>query len=157
MTEQKAPEYLILNMTMNVPYRWSAGPYLGRFFRELRDNARFVANLCPKCRHVLFPPRIVCGICHVRAADEWVELGPQGTIRDFTKVYYPMADPSTGKPRPEPYLHGTIELDGGGLIQHYLEETEVEKVTVGMRVVAEFKPRAERTGCPQDVRYFRRI
>ena len=157
MNQKNSTEHLIIPITMDVPYKWSAGHFLGRFFRELRDNARLVANKCPKCGRILFPPRIVCGRCHVRAAEDWVELGPKGTVYDYTKVYYPMTDSSTGKPRPEPYIHGTIELDGGGLIQHYLEEPDIEKVKVGMRVEAVFKPREERKGSPLDIRYFRTI
>ncbi len=148
-------EHLIIDITINIPYMWSAGKYYGKFFKELRDNAKFFANVCPRCKRVLFPPRVVCGRCHVRAKDEWIELGPEGEVLDYTFVYYKMMDPSTGKPRPEPYPHAVIALDGGGLLQHYLGEVDKEDIKVGMRVEPVFKKREERIGHFSDILYFR--
>jgi hypothetical protein len=150
-------EQLMLSIKVNLPYQWAAGRYLGRLYQELKENGRFVANKCPECQRILFPPRIVCGKCHVRAADEWVELGPRGTVIDYTFVYYPMMDPTTGEPRPEPYPHAVIALDGGGLMQHYLQETDPQKIRVGMQVEPVFKPKEQRVGYPTDILYFKEI
>nr|HID59432.1 Zn-ribbon domain-containing OB-fold protein [Desulfobacterales bacterium] len=154
---EKSLEQVKISIRVEIPYLWTAGKYLARLYNEIKENERFVANKCPKCGRILFPPRIVCGRCHVRASDEWIELGPRGTVKDYTIVYYSMKDPSTGKPRPEPYPHAVIVLDGGGLIQHYLEETDPEKLRVGMRVEPVFKPKSERVGHPTDIRYFRTV
>lgn len=159
MGKESSQEYITLPITMKIPYRWTAGYYLGRCLKELRDNARMVGNKCPKCGRIFFPPRVVCGRCHIRTGENWVEVGPKGNLVDFTIVYRPQINISTGKPRPEPYPHGVIMLDGTGgeLFEAYLEETNPEKIKIGMRVEAVYKPPEERSGSPLDIKFFRTI
>ena len=128
-------------------------PLSSRFFVELRDNKKIMATKCKKCDRAYVPPRPVCGECF-EPADEWVEVGPKGTLVGYTVVTYPFLDPLTGKERPVPYGYGFIQLDGcSNKIQHFLEETEMEKLKAGMKVEAIFKE--ERQGNFADIEFFR--
>jgi len=148
---------LVIPYTLKLPFRYSAGCLLSHFYRELRDNARLVANRCPNCHRLLFPPQIVCGRCHVTAGEEWVELSGKGKVLDFIVVVEPLQDPTTGEVRKEKYPHATIMLDEGVTLTHYLAETDIEKLRIGMRVQAVFKERKERIGHMTDILYFKPI
>jgi len=145
---------------MNIPYNWGAGDFVGKAFEDLRENGKLYANKCPQCGRFLLPPRKVCGRCHVEMerAGKWVQVGPQGTVLLFTVTVTPFLDPETGKPRQVPYTVATIQLDGAPVtIEHLLEETNVEKLRVGMRVEALFKQKHERKGDLRDIRFFRTV
>ena len=67
--------------------------------------------------------------------DNWVEVGPAGTVTGFTVVRY--AEPY--QPKEPPYVLALIRLDGADTpITHLLECGGVEKAKVGMRVRAVF-------------------
>jgi uncharacterized OB-fold protein len=150
-------EKLILPFTYDVPYRWSAGEYVGGFLRELRDNCKIYCNVCPDCGRALAPPRPVCGRCHVRMG-RWEELGPQGTVLLCNVNQYSFWDPTEGGMRAVPYATAIIQLDGPpALFQHFLEETDPDRLSVGMRVEAVFKPKEERTGHILDILHFRGV
>ncbi len=155
MTEKPSEEFLVMPIPLELPFQWAAGPYLGRFFRELRDNARLLANKCPQCGRLLFPPRQVCAQCHVKVGEDWVELSDKGVVEDFTVVVEPMSDPSTGERRTLPYPTATIRLEEGVSLIHYLEETDSAKIREGLKVQAVFKPREKRKGEMRDILYFR--
>ena len=58
-------ELIVSRQILSIPQRFSTGPVMGRFLRELRDNQRIMANKCPKCGRHLLPPREVCAVCRV--------------------------------------------------------------------------------------------
>src|SRR3972149_4992541 len=154
----KERELLFMPWTLHVPYRWSAGMYVGRFRRGLRDEGKIYANRCPQCGRYLLPPRIVCGRCHVRMSDEYVEVGPRGTVLAFAVCEQSFVDPSTGLPREVPYASASILMDGAPVtFTHFLEETDPERLSVGMRVEAVFRPREERAGLVTDIKHFRTV
>lgn len=135
MTEESSEEYIMIPIDMARPYRWSRGQYIGRLFKEGRDNRRLVANRCPECQHLLFPPQKVCGRCHVRASDKFEEISDKGTVKQITTIHLPLWDPHLGARAEEnPHPQATIELDSGVSTMGRLEETDPEKVKVGMRV-----------------------
>ena len=69
-------------------------------------------------------------------------------------VYFAFIDPETGKERPVPYGYGRIKLDGADSeFLHFLEESDIEKLKVGMRVEAVFEEK--RTGSFRDIKYFK--
>lgn len=157
MEKRDSKEFLSMPFTLNLPYRFSGGPFLGKFFRELRDHARLWGNRCPKCRRVMLPPRAVCGACHVPAG-QWVEISDRGKLITYTVVVFPMSDPMTGKVKPVPYGFGGIQLDGAdSALGHFLEEKDLNNLRLGLRVQAVFKPREERVGDLTDILCFRTI
>jgi len=149
--EEKKPRQVHYHAVL--PFRYSAGRAASRFFAELRKNKRILATKCSKCGKAYVPPRPVCGECF-EALEEWVEVGPKGTLVGYTVVHFPFLDPLTGKMRPVPYGYGFIVLDGAATkIQHFIQETDIEKLRFGLKVEPVFKE--ERQGNFADIEYFR--
>lgn len=139
---------------IGMPYEWSLGLYGSKFFQELRENGRFTAIKCPKCGIVRVPPRRICGPCF-QELDELVYLSDTGTIKAFSTVNYPFIDPATGNQRPIPYTYGYINIDGSdNIFSHIINETDVSKIKVGMKVRAVLKDPSEMEGNIQDIKHF---
>ncbi|HIE17406.1 MAG TPA: hypothetical protein EYP71_04350, partial [Dehalococcoidia bacterium] len=109
MDKQKE-EYIVIPITLSLPCRFSAGPYMGRFLREFKQK-RILGVKCPSCGRTFVPPRQMCGRCHTETC-EWVELKDTGTLLYYDIVYYEFIDPTTGEKKPVPWVHGPIQLDG---------------------------------------------
>lgn len=156
MAEEKKELLKMSSGKMWQPYNWSTGRYWTRFFAELRDNKRIMGTKCPKCKTVYMPPREVCRTCFAKM-DEWVEVSDEGTIVAFTVVWFPHIDPNTGKLRePSPYTSVWVRLDGADTyLMHYLDETDEQKIKIGMRVQAVFAE--DRKGSIHDIKHFKII
>ncbi len=124
-----------------------------RFFREIKDNGKFVGTRCPKCNLIYLPPRIYCERCF-NGLEEWVEIPNRGIVYTFTAAYVDLDDNRLEKP----VIIALIRFDGihGGLI-HKLGEVEPGKVNFGMKVEAVFKEKEKREGNILDIEYFRPI
>ena len=160
MTDKSAQELLTVPIKLNVPYDWSAGIFVGKFLEELRDNAKLYANRCPKCGRYHVPARMVCGRCHVRMDgwEKWIEVGPKATVYSFMILEQSFWYPTTGEMIEVPVCMGVVSLDGAPTaFTHYLEETSAEKLWIGMRVEAVFKPREQRRGNIFDIVHFKTI
>lgn len=151
-------ELLEVIIPLDLRYKYSAGPHLGFFLRGLKEG-RIFANRCPGCDRLQLPPTPVCGRCHIGMGRNWVELSHQGLVLSYSFVVDPIYDPGTGDMRPVPYTIAAIVLDGGPDVAffHKLEERDPEKVRVGMRAEAVFKPPQEREGMITDIINFRTI
>ena len=153
--EEKKELLTISSGEAEQPFEWSIGKYGSKFLAELRDNARIVGIRCPKCQKVLVPPRKVCGDCFVEM-DEIVPLSGEGTLNSFTVLNFGFVDPSTGKQKPVPYTWAFINLDGAdNTFIHYLDETDLGKLKIGMRVRAVFEE--DRKGQLLDIKHFETI
>jgi uncharacterized protein len=137
-----------------MPYEWSVGLYGSRFFEEIMKNRRFIGIKCNGCGKVYVPPRRVCGPCFAELT-ELVPLSDTGVITAFSVVNYPFIDPNTGSQRPIPYTYGYIQLDGAdNIFSHIINETDLSKIRVGMKVRAAFKKPADMEGNIQDIKHF---
>jgi uncharacterized protein len=156
-TEPFAKEHAIrLEQRITLQYRFAAGHHASRFFEALRTEGKILATRDAE-GNVMVPPRPVCGLSSL-PMEEWVEVGPGGTLAGCTIVYVPFIDPMTGQQRPVPYGFGLIRFDGADTnIYHLLDETDPEKIGVGKRVEAVFKPQEERVGSLADIRHFRLV
>jgi len=153
-TEREYQDYLTVTFDAPMPYEWSVGKHGSVFFHEIKENGRFVGIRCPQCNRVYVPPRRLCGPCF-KELDELVELPNTGTIMGFTIVDYPFLDPETGSQRPIPYGYVYVKIDGAdSIFSHFLNETDAEKVKVGMKVRAVFKEKEEMQGDIKDILYF---
>lgn len=153
MPDDKKAELIVSRQVLSIPQRFATGPIMGRFLAELLDNRRIMAVRAPGGR-CLLPPREVDAVT-IQEAVEWVEVGPEGTIRDFDVVYYASPDPLTGETRDVPYIICWVDLDGAGEgapLWHLLDAPDPGKVRCGMRVRAVFND--ERCGCMEDIRHF---
>jgi len=153
-TERDYDKLLTVTLEAPMPYEWSVGIHGSRFFQEVKERQRFIGIRCPQCNKVYVPPRRICAPCFIEM-DELVPLTDRGTLRAFSVVNYPFLDPDTGAQRPIPYTYGYIQMDGADCIfSHIINETDVDKIEVGMKVRAVFKPRDEMQGHMSDIRYF---
>ncbi len=153
-----AEDPIILDHKVNIPYTWSTGQYVGKFYEEIRDNEKIFVNICPECDLALVPPRIVCGRCKVKMG-EWIEMGPNGTVLLYTIVEQSFWDALIDGMKEVPFTAAYIELDGPRSVafSHVLKETDPDKISLGMRVRPVFKPHEERVGHLTDILYFESI
>jgi len=155
--------HLVVENIVNLPFKESAGLYLTKFFHVLKDEGRILANKCPKCQRIVFPPRIVCGWCKIRIEDKdqnWVGLNDKGTVISYTLTEEREVDRATGRMIGDFYPCAFIRLDGGDewtLLAHFLAEEKLDALNIGMRVQAVWKPKEERRGRMTDIMYFRKI
>jgi uncharacterized OB-fold protein len=145
-------EILIHEGKISVPYSWTVGSTLSKFYCELRDNGKILGNRCPDCGTVFVPPKVKCINCYQDLV-EWVELPGTGTVDAYTVVRY--EEPSL-HPRKSPFTYGVIKMDGAdtGMV-HFLGEVDLDAIKVGMRVEAVLED--EREGNIFDIKYFRPI
>ncbi len=153
--EAHEQELIHIPILVDVPYSFAAGTFMTRFLLEIKNNGTFYGVRCPRCKRVMIPPRVVCARCHVKSG-EWVKLGSEGTLAAFTIMYFPMTDPTTGKPHDPPFAYGSVKLDGcDAPLDHFLNiEPDMNKIKVGMRFRAVLRPQAERRGDLSDILYF---
>ena len=154
----KEQEYIIVNIDTPRKYNWSTGKYLGHVYAEAKENKKLVGNKCPKCKQIMWGPTIVCPKCKVETGWEWEELPETGTVTQYTYLVFPLWDPHYGERWANPHPSGTILLDNGVYQRHFLEETDPEKLKVGMRVQAVWKEDYEDRGLGmQDVPFYKEI
>jgi uncharacterized OB-fold protein len=117
---------------LQVPFVYSAGPTASRFLVGLRDEKRIYGIRCAACAKVFVPPRGRCPVCQA-PLDDWVEVGPAGTLTNFTVVHYR----ETVHPAAAPLAIGIIQLDGAdtGLV-HLVRPPAGAELRIGMRVQA---------------------
>ena len=136
----------------NVQYNYAVGPTGRTFFQALR-KAKIIAPKCPACGLVMLPPRSFCERCFV-PAEEWVEVGQEGTIQAFTIV--PVKFESLPDP---PYAIAYVLLDGADTaLVNFVEKVDLsdlqraaKKMAIGKRVRVVFKKR--RKGNINDFHY----
>lgn len=147
-------ELIRKRLTISLPQKFSTGPIMGRFLRELRDNKRIMAIKDPATGHHLLPPREVCAKSH-QPCHEWEEVGPNGTIAEVDFAYYASPDPLSGETRATPYTIVYVKLDGTkgpDTLWHELKETDPAVVRKGRRVRPVWN--SERTGSMRDILHF---
>lgn len=132
-------------------YIYTVGIAGERFFREIKDSAKFVGTKCDKCNVIYVPPKIYCERCFSRL-ENYTDVGTKGTVHTFT-ICYENVD---GTKKEEPTIIAMVKIDGtdGGLI-HWLGEIDSKDVEIGMTVEAIFKTKEEREGSILDIKYFK--
>jgi uncharacterized protein len=83
---------------------------LSPFFDALHQG-RFITTRCRTDRKLLWPPRVVCPVCHT-AELEWVDLPTTGRIYAFSAI---LAGAPVGQEADLPRVVGLVELDGSPL------------------------------------------
>ena len=157
MAEEKKEELLGIEFFSNIPYNWSMGPYVGTTFTEMKENKKIWGIRCPKCKKLLFPPEAMCGYCFTEFThDNWEEIGDEGTVVQFTKAGMPIFDIRKGTFAFSERPLANIQFDTGPYIMHWLEENDLEKLHLGMRVKAVWREQGRGRGY-EDIIYFRAI
>jgi uncharacterized OB-fold protein len=154
----KEPEYIHVQINQPRRYEWSTGKYVGHFYAEAKENKKLMGGRCPKCREIWLPPSVVCPKCKVEMGWDWVEMPQTGQVYQYTYLVFPLWDPHYGEKWANPYASAVILLDNGVFYRHRLEETDKDKLRVGMRVQAVWKEDYDERGQgPGDVLYWRTI
>jgi len=151
--EEKAEELIVYKTVLSIPQRFASGPVMGKFLNGFKEK-KIMANRCPACGRRQLPAREVCAECVVRA-DEWVEVGPEGSIAKADITYYASPDPLTGESRETPYISAHFLLDGckgHETLWHELNPDDIDKCRHGARVRPVWSP--DRKGAITDILYF---
>jgi uncharacterized OB-fold protein len=134
---------------VSIPYRWSYGDALTRFFEESREHKRLMGTRCGRCHSVIVPAARICTRCFAETI-EWVEVGDHGVLETYTTVHLPFP----GQPTDPPYTYGLVLLDGASTYYSHLINETADGLSCGMRVQAVWSE--ERKGDLFDILYFKR-
>ncbi|MCD0451261.1 OB-fold domain-containing protein [Actinocorallia sp. API 0066] len=137
-------------------YTRSVGPVIGRFLSELRDG-RLVGVRAGSGR-VIFPPLEYDPDNGHAVTDEYVEVGPSGTVESFAWV----GEPLPSHPLDRPFAWALVRPDGADTaILHVLDVGEYERgaappkrLKPGLRVRPRYRAAAERRGDISDIEAF---
>ena len=150
--EQWASQVLKTRWVPDAHYRWDAGVAIGRYLEGLQQGV-LLGGHCRACNRTVIPPRLFCEACF-GPMGEYVQLKDTGTVNTFSISHVSW----DVRQLEEPEIPAVIEIDGadpGMGILHLLGEVDPEKVQIGMRVKAVWKPAGERIGAITDIRYFK--
>jgi len=138
---------------METDYIYTMGIAGERFFNEIKKNGKIMGVKCKKCGLVYVPPRIYCERCFEKL-EQWLDVGRRGTVHTYTIAHIEI----DGSKLKEPTIYAVIKIDGtaGGFI-HKIGEVDPEKIKIGMKVEAIFKPKEKREGSITDIRYFKPV
>ena len=78
----------IVEGKMALPYTYFAGRVGSKFITTIRDQKKIMGVKCPACNTVYLPPRQVCDKDFTDIRENWVEVGKEGTVTNFTVVRY---------------------------------------------------------------------
>lgn len=158
MADEHTQEIIQVQYDKPRPYRWAAGEYLSRLYREMRDNKRMMTVRCQHCNEHCWPPSKVCGRCKQPSGDNWEVVSDKGTVVQFTYTNFPMWDPHMGHDVIEEHPFATIDFDNTVIyFVARLEEKDKDKLRPGMRVQAVWREEGRGGGLDHDILYFREI
>jgi hypothetical protein len=110
-------------------YRRSVGPVLGRFFAGLRE--RTICGIRTRAGRVLVPPAEYDPETGEATGEDFVAVGPGGTVTTWTWV----AKPRAKQPLQHPFAYALIKLDGADTpLLHVIDALAESRMHTGMRV-----------------------
>jgi uncharacterized protein len=132
--------------TMEFPYKHSTGETIGRFLAGLRDQRRIWGQRVPG-QGVIVPP---LGYGETDAADggEWVAVANTGTVAAVAVVHEAVEGLH---PAAAPFAFVLVRLDGADTALPHVVTEGVDRVRVGSRVEAVWRPDGERVGSIRDI------
>lgn len=140
----------LLRVPVELNYDYTAGRSASRFLRAIAEG-KLLGQKCPVDGRVYFPSRGSCPQHGVPFGDEVVELSDKGTVVTYSIVRVP----SENIPLELPYIAVQVLLDGADTILMHLLDCELDKVHMGMRVQAHWKPREQWDTSLANILYFR--
>jgi len=101
---------------------------------EIRaEGPRLVGSRCRECGEVTFPANPFCPQC-CRETTETIQLSGRGALYSFTIQRFKPPPPFRGSEPFAPYGVGMIELPEGVRVTSALEESDPERLRVGMEM-----------------------
>lgn len=146
----KAPEKVVVKpvVPLDYTYNYRVGQYLEKYIQGLGEG-KILAVRCKSCDKVIVPPRRVCG---TEVLDEWVEVGPEGEVVNYTVGHVTLNKGLIEKADP-PQLLAMVMLDGATVpLLAEVKGVDASGLGNGLRVKAVFKDPAE--GTSKDLDYF---
>ncbi len=139
----------IVRQRISIPFLYSTGPALHRFFEGLREGVLY-AGRCTGCGFRRVPPQSSCGRCW-RPVEELLPLSGRGRLVSFTRLPHAVAElPDV----PPPVTYGLLALDGADThLVHLVEAPAGVALRLGTPVEAVWRP--ERKGSILDIAHFR--
>lgn len=133
---------------LEYPYSRSVGPVIGAFFTGLRDGV--LTGVRGSDGRVIVPPTEYDPLTGEDVGDA-VEVGPGGVVTSWAWV----TAPRELQPLPRPFAWALIRLDGADTaLLHAVDVDGPDALATGDRVVARFRPEAERVGSMADIECF---
>ncbi|MCI0530724.1 MAG: Zn-ribbon domain-containing OB-fold protein [candidate division Zixibacteria bacterium] len=132
--------------------RYTAGVAGDKFFKIMKEEGRLTGTVCQKCSLTYVPARFFCERCFSDLNRSWVDVNDSGKIVSFTVVHMDL----DGKQLSQPQIVAMVELaDSGARMVHLLGEAQKEKLAIGQKVNAVWKPVEQREGKITDISYFK--
>ncbi len=101
---------------------------ISNFFSGLGEG-KVRGTRCKRCGSLYFPPRSQCSYC-MGEETEWVDLKGDATLDTFTVIEVaPTSFAGEGR-----YVVAVGALDDGPKVLSWLNEKELEKIRIGMRI-----------------------
>jgi uncharacterized OB-fold protein len=105
-------------------------------FWDACKEGRFLLKHCNACGDDYFYPRPFCPKCWSSDV-EWKQASGDGQVYTFSVVRQNDLPPF---PERVPYVAAIVELDEGPRVMTNIDTSELDTVTIGMRVHVDFKP-----------------
>jgi uncharacterized OB-fold protein len=139
-------------MPMEFGYKHSTGEVIGRFLAGLKEQKKIWGQRVSG-QGVVVPP---LGYSEVdaSASGEWVEVSPAGEVTAVAVVHEPL---ERLHPFSQPFAYVLVKLDGADTALPHVVKDGLDKLRVGCRVEAEWKPDDQRVGSILDIACFRVI
>ena len=139
---------------MQADYLYTSGVAGDRLFKHLKEKDSFLANKCPSCKKVFFPPRLFCEDCFKEILDEeWIEIPKTGTIKLYTVVTID----TYGNKLEKPKVIALINIDKtDSTILGMIKTENPNEELLNVKVEAVLKPKNKREGNLKDILFFKR-
>jgi len=143
---------MFADTTMEFPYKHSTGETIGRFLAGLKEQRRIWGQRVPG-QGVVVPP---VGYSETTGAEggEWVAVANTGVVTAVAVVHEAVEGLH---PAPAPFAFVLITLDGADTALPHIVTEGLDRLHVGSRVEAVWKPDEERIGSIRDIAGFRPI
>ena len=135
---------------MEFPYRHSTGETIGRFLAGLQSQRKIWGRRAPG-QGVVVPPQGYSDVDGSKAG-EWVEVADHGVVTAFAIVHEPI---ERLHPLASPFAFVLVKLEGADTSLAHVVAEGIERLRVGSRVAAVWKPDGERIGSIRDIASFR--
>ncbi|MFC2013588.1 hydroxymethylglutaryl-CoA synthase family protein [Chloroflexota bacterium] len=101
--------------------------------REYNSTIGIHGSKCKACGYIQYPPQRVCTKCHAKdQMESYSFLGRKGKIVTYNMDYIsPTIEP--------PVVTTEVDFEGGGRIQCYMTEVDVDQIKVGLPVEMAFR------------------
>jgi uncharacterized OB-fold protein len=140
------------DVVMEFPYKHSTGETIGRFLAGLKEQKRIWGQRVSG-QGVVVPP---VGYSETDASPggAWVEVQPTGTVTAVARVHRAIAHLH---PVPAPFAFVLVKLDGADTALAHVVTENLDRLRVGTRVEAVWKPDDQRVGSIRDIAAFRPV